>query len=60
MPANNGSLSESFFLLTNAVRIQLIEAVRFGHKAAREGKDIETAIAQYSATRAIFTETEQG
>jgi hypothetical protein len=53
-------IQESFFLLTQAVKIQLIEALRFGYRAASEGKDVETAIALYSATRAIFTETEQG
>jgi hypothetical protein len=56
----SGSFSESFFLLTQLVKIELLNAVRYGHQAAREGKDIEAAIAQYSKTRVIFTETEEG
>ncbi len=54
------SIQESFFGLGNAVKIQLLEAVRYGHVAASQGKSVEWAVAHYAATRAIFTEIEKG
>jgi hypothetical protein len=51
---------ESFFLLQQSIKTQLIEALRAGHAAGSAGIPVEEAIKSYSATRAIFTETEQG
>lgn len=57
--AQGKALQETFFELTSAVKIQLVEAVRFGHQAARDGFTVADAIRLYSSTRAIFTETEK-
>lgn len=51
---------ESFFLLQQSIKTQLIEALRAGHAAGAAGTPVEEAIKRYCATRAIFTETEQG